>query len=113
MRLFTAWAVRASMRFGLAHRYGHFDPTSPNVWGDSQFAATPALPLQGTSGYSKDKRPDLQQCVLSTLCVDRAVPMWGKCDAGNASDQPLNTTLLSEMAQRLAQPGVAPGAYIY
>src|SRR5919199_5083433 len=105
MRLFTAWAVRASMRFGLAHRYGHFDPTSPNVWGDSQFAATQALPLQGTSGYSKDKRPDLKQCVLSTLCVDRAVPIWGKPEDGHASDKSLNTTLLSEIAQLLAHQG--------
>jgi len=51
--------------------------------------------------------------VLSTLCVDRAVPIWGKADDGNASDKSLNTTLLSEIAQLLAQYGVQPGAYIY
>ena len=51
--------------------------------------------------------------MLSTLCVDRAVPIWGKADDGNASDKSLNTTLLSEIAQLLAQYGVQPGAYIY
>jgi transposase len=51
--------------------------------------------------------------VLSTLCVDRAVPIWGKPEDGNASDKTLNTTLLSEIAQLLAQYGVQPGAYIY
>jgi hypothetical protein len=51
--------------------------------------------------------------VLSTLCVDRAVLIWGKADDGNASDKTLNTTLLSEIAQLLACHGVAPGAYIY
>ena len=66
-----------------------------------------------TYGYSKDKRPDLKQFVLSTLCVDRAVPVWGKPEDGNASDKTLNTTLLSEIAQLLAQYGVQPGAYIY
>jgi transposase len=66
-----------------------------------------------TYGYSKDKRPDLKQFVLSTLCVDRAVPIWGKPEDGNASDKSLNTTLLSEIAQLLACHGVAPGAYIY
>ena len=66
-----------------------------------------------TDGYSKDKRPDLKQCVLSTLCVDRAVPIWGKPEDGHASDKSLNTTLLSEIAQLLACHGVAPGAYIY
>jgi hypothetical protein len=55
----------------------------------------------------------LKQLVLSTLCVDRAVPIWGKPEDGNASAKPLNTPLLSEIAQLLACHGVAPGAYIY
>jgi transposase len=91
----------------------HFDTTSRSVWGAYQFAETQALPFQVTYGYSKDKRPDLKQFVLSTLCVDRAVPIWGKSDDGNASDKALNTTLLSEIAHLLAQYGVQPGAYIY
>ena len=41
------------------------------------------------------------------------MPIWGKPEDGNASDKTLNTTLLSEIAQRLAQYGVQPGAYIY
>src|SRR5262247_3770801 len=113
MRLFTACAVRASLRFGLERRYVHFDTTSRSVWGDYQFAETQDLPFQVTYGYSKDKRPDLKQFVLSTLCVDRAVPIWGKPEDGNASDKTLNATLLSEIAQLLAQYGVQPGAYIY
>src|SRR5499433_2288065 len=31
MRLFTAWAIRAVMRFDLERRYGHFDTTSRRV----------------------------------------------------------------------------------
>src|SRR5262244_4256373 len=113
MRLFTACAVRAATRFGLERRYVHFDTTSRSVWGEYQFAETQDLPFQVTFGYSKDKRPDLKQFVLSTLCVDRAVPIWGKPKDGNASDKTLNTTLLSEIAELLAQYGVQPGAYIY
>ena len=112
-RLFTACAVRATTRFGLERRYVHFDTTSRSVWGDYHFAETQDLPFQVTYGYSKDKRPDLKQFVLSTLCVDRAVPIWGKPEDGNASDKTLNTTLLSEIAALLAQYGVQPGAYIY
>src|SRR5262252_7976633 len=112
MRLFTACAVRASMRFGLERRYVHFDTTSRSVWGDYQFAETQDLPCQVTYGYSKDKRPDLKQFILSTLCVDRAVPIWGKPEDGNASDKTLNTNLLSELARLLADYGVQPGAYI-
>jgi transposase len=62
-------------------------------------------------GYSKDKRPDLKQCILSTLCVDRAVPIWG-LDDGNASDKTLNTTLVAELARLLADDGVPPEASI-
>jgi transposase len=113
MRLFTDCAVRAVTRFDLERRYVHFDTTSHSVWGDYQFAETQNLPFLVTYGYSKDKRPDLKQFVLSTLCVDRAVPIWGKPEDGNASDKTLNTTLLSEITQRLACYGVQPGAYIY
>ena len=113
MRLFTACAVRAATRFGLERRYVHFDTTSRNVWGEYQFAETQDLPFQVTFGYSKDKRPDLKQFVLSTLCVDRAVPIWGKPEDGNASDKTLNATLLSEIAQLLAHYGIQRGAYIY
>src|SRR5215472_18109528 len=100
MRLFTACAVRAATRFGLERRYVHFDTTSRSVWGEYPFAETQDLPFQVTYGSSKDKRPDLKQFVLSTLYVDRAVPMWGKPEDGNASDKTLNATLLSEITQR-------------
>jgi transposase len=113
MKLFTTCAVRAAARFGLERRYVHFDTTSRSVWGDYEFAERQDVPFRVTYGYSKDKRPDLKQFLLSTLCVDRAVPMWGKLDDGNASDKTLNTTLLSEIAQLLARQGVAPGASIY
>src|SRR5262245_32280821 len=113
MRLCTACAVRAATRFGIERRSVHFDTTSRSVWGDYQFAETQDLPFQVTYGYSKDKRPDLKQFVLSTLCVERAVPIWGKHEDGNASDKSLNTTLLSELARLLADYGVQPGAYIY
>jgi transposase len=113
IKLVTVCAVRAVTRFGLERRYVHFDTTSQSVWGEYQFAEEQDLPFQVTYGYSKEKRPDLKQFVLSTLCVDRAVPMWGKPEDGNASDKTLNTTLLSELAQLLARHGVAAGAYIY
>jgi hypothetical protein len=40
------------------------------------------------------------------------VPIWGQPEDGNASDKTLNTTLLSEITQRLACYGVQPGASI-
>src|SRR5262249_454952 len=116
MQVFTACAVRADQVFRFDKRSGHFDTTSVSVYGDylpPEDPQTPEVPFTLTHGYSKDKRPDLKQFVLSTLCVDRAVPLWGRPEDGNASDKIVNNTLLSTLAPFLAQHGVAPGAYIY
>src|SRR5712691_1026636 len=112
LQVFTACAVRADQVFGLDKRYGHCDTTSVSVYGEYLPPEDPqeqARPLTITHGYSKDKRPDLKQFVLSTLCVDRAVPLWGKPEDGNASDKTVNNTLLSDIAAFLAKHGVAPG----
>src|SRR5499433_2046556 len=119
MKIFTACAVRADQAYGLDKQYVHFDTTSISVYGDylplegQQDQQAPAVPFTITHGYSKDKRPDLKQFVFSTLCVDRAVPLWGKPENGNASDKTVNNTVLSDIATFLATHGVAPGAYIY
>ena len=103
MTRFTACAVRAAARFGLECRDVHFDTTSRSVWGEYQCAEEQDLPFQVTYGDSKEQRPDLKQCILSTLCVDRAIPIWGKPEDGTASDKTLKTTLLSEIAQLLVR----------
>src|SRR5499427_1315049 len=116
MKVYTACAVRADRVFGFDKRYVHFDTTSITVYGEyrpPEEAGESEVPFRITYGYSKDKRPDLKQFVFSTLCVDRAVPLWGTPEDGNASDKTINNTLLSDIATFLAQHGVAPGAYIY
>src|SRR5499426_232631 len=117
MKIFTACAVRADQAYGLDKQYVHFDTTSISVYGEylppEGQPDQPAVPFTITHGYSKDKRPDLKQFIFSTLCVDRAVPLWGKPEDGNASDKTINNTLLSTIATFLGQHGVAPGAYIY
>ena len=116
MKVCTACAVRADQVFGFDKRYVHFDTTSMTVYGDyvlPEETEGQKVPFTITHGYSKDKRPDLKQFVFATLCVDRAVPLWGKPEDGNASDKTVNHTLLSNIATFLAKHGVAPGAYIY
>jgi len=115
-KVFTACAVRADRVFGFDKRYVHFDTTSITVHGAylcPEETEESAVPCRITYGYSKDKRPDLKQFVFSTLCVDRAVPLWGKPEDGNASDKTVHNTVLSGIATFLATHGVAPGAYIY
>jgi transposase len=116
MKVCTACAVRADRVFGFDKRYVHFDTTSITVYGDylpPEETPEQEVPFRLTYGYSKDKRPDLKQFGFATLCVARAIPLWGKPEDGNASDKTVNNTLLSDIATFLAQHGVAPGAYIY
>jgi hypothetical protein len=93
MPLFTAWAVRAAARYGVARRYGPLDTTSRSVWGEDPCAEEQDLPFRVTYGDSQEKRPDLKPLVRSTLGVERAVPMWGKREDGQAADKPRKTTL--------------------
>jgi transposase len=112
----TACAVRADQVFHFDKRYVHFDTTSVSVYGDylpPEDQQESEVPFTITHGYSKAKRPDLKQFVFATLCVDRAVPIWGTPEDGNASDKTVNNTLLSTIATFLGKHGVAPGAYIY
>jgi transposase len=110
--MFTACAIRADLLCGCAKQYVHCDTTSKSVDGDDLPGEGQEVPFSITYGYSKDTRPDLKPCVFSLLCVDRAVPIWGKPEDGNASDKTRNTTLLSEIAHLVASQGVAPGASI-
>lgn len=69
--------------------------------------------LKITHGYSKDKRPDLKQFMISMLCVDRNIPIIGKTVDSNASDKTLNNELLSNISPHMAEHGFKPGASIY
>jgi hypothetical protein len=88
----------------------HVDPTAHRVWGEYAFPAAQDLPCRIPDGDSTDKRPALKPCVLATLGVDRAGPMWGKPAEGKASDKPRTTTRRSEIAPLLARDGVHQGA---
>ncbi len=112
-KLFSAISVSALQRFCLSTKHVHFDTTSVNVYGEYLNAADEAAPFKITHGYSKDKRPDLKQFVLSLLCVDGNVPIVGKLEDGNASDKKINHRVLSEVAQHMNQHGIADEAFIY
>jgi transposase len=112
-KIFSALSVRALQRFSLSTRHVHFDTTSVNVYGDYLHAADGDAPFKITHGYSKDKRPDLKQFVLSLLCVDGNVPIVGKLEDGNASDKKINHRVLSEVSRHMNRHGVADEAFIY
>ena len=97
--------------FKLDTRHHHFDTTSVSVFG--AYEDHPDTQLNITYGYSKDKRLDLKQFMVSMLCVDRNIPIIGKIQDGNASDKTLNNELLSHISSHMAEHGFKPGASIY
>jgi transposase len=112
-RIYSELAVAALAGFPVSTHHAHFDTTSVNLYGDYLGAQGEAAPFKIAHGYSKDKRPDLKQFVLSLLCVDGNVPIVGKLEDGNASDKTINHRLLSEVSRHMHKHGVAEDAFIY
>lgn len=103
MKVFTSCALRACEHFDLSMDFLRFDTTSRSVVGDYNFPEGEELPFLPNYGYSKDKRPDLKQIVITTLCIDRGIPLLGSFENGNAQDQKLNNTLLTHLAKDLSE----------
>jgi transposase len=85
--------------FAVNSRRLHFDTTSVSVFGDYDVLDPP---FDITFGYSKDKRPDPKQFLVSMLCVDRNIPILGATKDGNASDKTLNNELLANISKYMA-----------
>lgn len=109
-KIFSQLAQNALTAFEVDPRRLHFDTTSVSVFGDYDLVDPP---FDITYGYSKDKRPDLKQFLISMLCVDRNIPILGTTTDGNASDKTLNNELLTNISKHMAQHGLEPGAYVY
>ncbi len=112
-KIFSELSMRTLKRFPVSTRHVHFDTTSINLFGDYRNAADDDAAFRITYGYSKDKRPDLKQFVLSLLCVDGDIPIVGKLEDGNASDKKINNQVLGDVARHMRQHGIADNAFIY
>ena len=109
-KIFSQLAQKALTVFAVDPRRLHFDTTSVSVFGDYDLVDPP---FDITYGYSKEKRPDLKQFLVSMLCVDRNIPILGTTTDGNASDKTLNNELLTNISSYMAEHGLQPGAYVY
>lgn len=113
MKVFSTIAQNAVSLFSCDLRYLHFDTTSVSVWGDYRESNSDGNSLTITHGHSKDKRPDLKQFLLQTLCVDRNIPIMGGAEDGNASDKAINNKTLTGISKHMARHGLKEGAFIY
>lgn len=89
-RLFAGIARRARDVFGIERKQLHVDTTSFSVSGE--YKATDEAVIEVTYGYSRDRRDDLKQWILSLATTHHGdVPVYMRPIDGNASD---NVTLV-------------------
>ncbi len=102
LKLFTEVSLRAASVFKLDTTTVSYDTTSVNVWGDYAESSPGTNPPHITYGHSKDKRGDLKQFMVSMLCVEGNIPLSGKMQDGNASDNKLNNEELQRISKLMS-----------
>jgi transposase len=110
-KVFSALCARAVAHEGVARTALHWDSTTRSFYGEYA-TAPPAEVPRITHGYSKDRRPDLKQVVLSLLTDREGFPLWGAVHDGNASDKKLHTQVLGEIATAFAPRELRRSTYV-
>ena len=91
--LFARVAARAATVFNIEYEYVHLDTSSFSLHGEyesevAQEAVSRRGAIEVTHGYSKEKRPDLKQVVVSLITSQQsALPLWLEALDGNSSDK--------------------------
>ena len=113
-KILSAVALRAVKLFDLDISHVHQDTTSRSVYGDYELRGEGESlpPFLITHGFSKDKRPDLKQLIHNLLCVDDGIPIYTKCEDGNASDKVINKNLIRKMVERMKELGQDNFVYV-
>ena len=112
-KLFTSISLQVVKDYNIDISQGNYDTTSVNVWGEYDSSSAKVNTPHITHGYSKDKRPDLKQFMVSMLCAEGNIPISGKMQDGNASDTKLNNEELQRVSKLLSPLKQESGDFIY
>jgi len=86
--VFARVASHALSIFEIGHRFYHLDSTTFSLHGEYASSCEDSQAIVISRGYSKDRRPDLKQVVVSLICTYRsAIPVWLESLDGNSSDK--------------------------
>ncbi len=110
-KLFSEVCIQVFQNFNVDCSIIHQDTTSVSVWGE--YIPGSDDPMQINHGYSKDKRPDLKQFVLSLLCVEGNLPFHAGILDGNSSDKKINGNIITELPRIMARYGAGKHEFIY
>lgn len=104
VKLFMTVSAALRTRFGITTGAVHSDTTSVSLQGSYDFDEHDAMHI--TKGYSKDKRPDLQQFMIGDAVNEFGVPIVSVPLDGNTSDVTWNGMCLELLKDVLNEPGV-------
>ena len=86
--VFAHVASRALGVFGIEHDFVHLDNSSFSLEGDYSRPSEDPRAVRITHGYSRDRRPDLKQVVVSLICsYQSSIPIWLQALDGNRVDK--------------------------
>jgi transposase len=107
--LFARVAANAVRVFNIEHEYVHLDTSSFSLQGQyesevAQEAVAARGAVQVTNGYSKEKRPDLKQVIVTLITSQQsALPLWLEVLDGNSSDKKSFPASVHAYCQQLAE----------
>ncbi len=96
--IYASAAAKSCLRLCLKPRFAHMDSTSFHTDGRYNSEQPPEVGvIQITLGYSRNHRPELNQCVLNLISESRAsIPIHMNAAGGNSEDKKGFRTLLNE-----------------
>jgi len=100
--VFAKVASHALDVYGIKHQFYHIDSTSFSFHGEYEDERYGGIRI--TRGYSKEKRPDLKQAVVSLICTYKSsIPCWFEALDGNSSDKNEFRRIIKRYVQQLEE----------
>ncbi|TLD39804.1 MAG: Mobile element protein [Candidatus Jettenia ecosi] len=99
--VFAQVASHALSISGIKHTTYHLDSTSISFEGEYNHQEDMQA-IEITHGYSRDKRPDLKQAIVSLICTYKSsIPVWLAVHSGNEVDKTLFPQLIDAYVKQL------------
>jgi transposase len=103
-KIFMHIALKTADMLGIVRRFLHLDTTTMSVHGEYKFEDIDQVPIAITHGFSKDKRFDLKQFVISLITSSQSdFPVWMDVLSGNSSDKTHFRDVIKRFSKELSK----------
>lgn len=103
-KIFMHIALKVADTLRISRKFLHLDTTTMSVHGEYKFEDNDQVPIKITHGYSKDKRFDLKQFIISLITTSQAdFPLWMDVLSGNCSDKTHFRDVIKKFSNELSK----------